>query len=171
MPLCTSTPSGRLDCSGGMGHTWGALSLQATWQAKEHTGKAQGWGGGGRHGRQSLRGRTRLSNHLPESREGSRHPVQPAHSGTQAPQSPGTLAPSSSPASWRGPRGEARAGEGWRRGLGPREATPCCHTALPGSHALLPQACDRAVASRTHRCPGSRSKGLPVTKGKAAATR
>lgn len=43
MPRCTSTPRGRLDCSGGMGHTWGALSLQDTWQANEHTG-----GGGGK---------------------------------------------------------------------------------------------------------------------------
>ena len=57
-----------------------------------------------------------------------------------------------------------------RRGLA-LGARPQSHSALPGSRASLPQACDRAVASRTHRCPGSRSKGLPVTKGKAAATR
>lgn len=25
-----------------MGHTWGALSLQETWHAKEHTGSAKG---------------------------------------------------------------------------------------------------------------------------------
>lgn len=42
MPRCTSTPRGRLDCSGGMGHTWGALSLQDTWQANEHTGEGKG---------------------------------------------------------------------------------------------------------------------------------
>ena len=42
MPLCTSMPSGLLACSGGMGHTRGALSLQDTWQMKEHTGKSEG---------------------------------------------------------------------------------------------------------------------------------
>lgn len=39
MPLCTSTPRGLLDCSGGMGHTWGALSLQDTWQENAQTEK------------------------------------------------------------------------------------------------------------------------------------
>ena len=88
--------------------------------------KSAGVGGGGTAVRAPLhRGRTRLSNHLPESQEGSRHPVQPAHSGTQAPQSPGTLAPSSSPASWRGPRGEARAG------VGGAAAEPQCSPGKP----------------------------------------
>lgn len=41
MPLCTSTPRGLLDCSGGMGHTWGALSLQDTWQENAHTEKEE----------------------------------------------------------------------------------------------------------------------------------
>lgn len=42
MPRCTSTPRGRLACSGGRGHTWGALSRQDTWQANEHTGAVRG---------------------------------------------------------------------------------------------------------------------------------
>lgn len=42
MPLCTSIPRGLLACSGGMGQTWGALSLQDTWQMKEHTKRGSG---------------------------------------------------------------------------------------------------------------------------------
>lgn len=77
MPLCTSTPRGLLDCSGGMGHTWGALSLQAMWQAKEHTAR-DGSGGDPRAPQDKTRdlalrarhpGRTELALWLPNSDE------------------------------------------------------------------------------------------------------
>lgn len=37
MPFWGSIPKGPLVCSGGMGHTAGALSAQVTWQENPHT--------------------------------------------------------------------------------------------------------------------------------------
>lgn len=37
MPFCGSIPKGPLVCSGGIGHTAGALSAQVTWQENPHT--------------------------------------------------------------------------------------------------------------------------------------
>lgn len=37
MPRWTSMPCGLFACSAGIGQSWGAWSLQVTWQMKEHS--------------------------------------------------------------------------------------------------------------------------------------